>query len=88
MTEMTVELIEETLRKEVQKLDKSVKVAAVEQGKKKDTYRVTLLKDGRSGSADLQKEVIEQHLSQQGKGNKLKRALAKAVTHLSIKYGR
>ncbi len=68
MTEMTVDLIEETLRKEVQKLDKSVQVVAVEQGKKKDLYRVTLLKDGKSGSADLQKEVIEQHLSQKGKG--------------------
>lgn len=88
MTEMTVELIEETLRKEVEKLDKSVTVAAVEQGKKKGIYRVTLLKDGRSGSADLQKEVIEQHLSQKGKGKKLRRALAKAVSHLSIKYGR
>ena len=88
MPEMTVKLIEETLRKEVQKIDKSVQVAAVEQGKKKDLYRVTLLKDGKSGSADLQKEVIEQHLSQKGKGKGLRRALAKAVSHLSIRYGR
>ena len=88
MTEITVDLIEETLRKEVQMLDKSVRVTAVEQGKKKDVYRVTLLKDGKSGSADLQKEVIEQHLSQKGKGKKLRRALAKAVSHLSISYGR
>jgi hypothetical protein len=88
MTEMTVDLIEETLRKEVQKLDKSVQVVAVEQGKKKDLYRVTLLKDRKSGSADLQKEVIEQHLSQKGKGKELRRALAKAVSHLSIRYGR
>ena len=85
---MTVDLIEETLRKEVQKLDKRVRVAAVEQGKKKDVYRVTLLKDGKSSSADLQKEIIEQHLSQKGKGKKLKRALAKAVSHMSISYGR
>lgn len=88
MTEMTIELIEETLRKEVQKLDKSVQVAGVEQGKKKDIYRVILLKDGRSGSADLQKEIIEQHISQKGKGKELRKALAKAVSHLSIKYGR
>ena len=88
MTEMTFELIEEILRKEVQKLDKSVRVAAVEQSKKKDVYRVTLLKDGRSGSADLHNDVIEQHLSQKGKGKKLRKALAKAVSHLSIKYGR
>ena len=88
MTEMTLERIEEALRKEVQKLDNRVRVAAVEQGKKKDIYRVTLIKDGKSGSADLQKEVIEQHLSQKGKGKKLRGALAKAVSHLSIKYGR
>lgn len=88
MTEMTIDLIEETLRKEVQKLDKSVRVGAVEEGKKKDIYRVTLLKDGKSGSADLQKEVIAQHLAQNGKGKKLRRALAKAVSHLSISYGR
>jgi len=88
MTEMTIDLIEETLRKEVQMLDKSVRVVAVEQSKKKDIYRVTLLKDGKSGSADLQKEVIAQHLSQKGKGKKLRSALAKAVSHLSINYGR
>jgi hypothetical protein len=33
MPEMTVKLIEETLRKEVQKIDKSVQVVAVEQSK-------------------------------------------------------
>jgi hypothetical protein len=36
MPEMTVEQIEEALRKEVQKIDKSVLVAAVEQSKKKE----------------------------------------------------
>jgi hypothetical protein len=46
MPEMTVKLIEETLRKEVQKIDKSVQVVAVEQSKKTNFYRVTLLKDG------------------------------------------
>lgn len=88
MPEMTVKLIEETLRKEVQKIDKSVKVVAVEQSKKKDLYRVTLLKDGKSGSAELKKDVIKQHLSQEGKGKKLRRALGKAVSHLSIRYKR
>jgi len=88
MIEIAVDLIEEALQKEVQKLDKRVRVAAVEQSKKKEIYRVTLIKDGKSGSADLQKEVIEQHLSQKGKGKKLRSALAKAVSHLSISYGR
>ena len=88
MPKMTVELIEETLRKEVRKIDKSVQVVAVEQSKKKDFYRVTLLKDRKSGSAELKKDVIEQHLSQEGKGGELKRALGKAVSHLSIRYQR
>jgi hypothetical protein len=88
MPEMTVKLIEETLRKEVRKIDKSVQVVAVEQSKKKDFYRVTLLKDRKSGSAELKKDVIEQHLSQEGKGGELKRALGKAVSHLSIRYQR
>ena len=88
MPKLTVELIEEALRKEVQKIDKSVQVLAVEPGKKKNFYRVTLLKDGKSGNADLEKKVIEQYLSQKGKGKKLRQALGKAVSHLSIRYGR
>ena len=88
MPKITVELVEETLRKEVQKIDQSVQVVAVEQSKKKNFYRVTLLKDRKSGSADLKKDVIEQHLSQEGKGNELRRALGKAVSHLSIRYRR
>ena len=83
---MTIGLIEETLRKEVQKIDKSVQVVAVEQGKKKNFYRVTLVKDRKSGSADLKKDVMKQYLSQEGKGNELRRALGKAVSHLSIRY--
>ena len=63
MPEMTIKLIEETLRKEVQKIDKSVRVVAVEQSKKKDFYRVTLLKDRKSGSAELKKDVIKQLLT-------------------------
>ena len=85
---MTVKLIEEALRKEVQKIDKSVQVVAVEQSKKKDFYRVTLLKDRKSGRAELKKDVIKQYLSQEGKCNELRRALGKAVSHLSIRYRR
>jgi len=86
MPKLTLKLAEETLRAEVQKLDKRVQVIGVIQGKKKDTYRVTLSKDGRSGSADLKKEAIKQYLSQEGKGGQLRRALGKAVSHLSISY--
>ena len=85
---MTVKLIEETLRKEVQKIDKSVQVVAVEQSKKKNFYRATLLKDGKSSSAELEKDVIEQYLSQKGRGKELRKALGKAVSHLSIKFKR
>jgi predicted phage-related endonuclease len=88
MPEITIELIEEALRKEVQKIDKSVQVVAVEQSKKKDFYRVTLLKDRNSGRAELKKDVIKQYLSQEGKGKELRRALGKAVSHLSIRYKR
>ena len=83
---MTLQLIEETLRKEVQKIDKSVQVVALEQGKKKNFYRVTLLKDRKSASADLKKDVIERYLSKEGKGKELRKALGKAVSHLSIAY--
>jgi len=84
---ITIKLVEETLRHEVQRLDKRVQVLGVQQVKKKKVYRVTLLKDGKSGSADLKREVIEQYLSQEGKGKELRRALGKAVSHLSIIYG-
>ena len=88
MPETTVKQIEETLQKEVQKIDKSVQVVAVEQSKKEGFYRVTLLKDRKSGSADLKKDVIEQYLSRESKGKELRRALGKAVSHLSITYKR
>jgi hypothetical protein len=88
MPKMTVKLIEEALRKEVQKIDKSVQVVAVEQSKKKNFYRATLLKDGKSSSAELKKDVINQYLSQEGRGKELRKALGKAVSHLSIKYKR
>ena len=81
-------MIEEALREEVRKIDNRVQVVAVEQGKKKDLYRVTLLKEGKSGSADLQKDLVKQHLAEKGKGGRLRKALAKAVSHLSIRYGK
>jgi hypothetical protein len=88
MPEMTVEQIEEALRKEVQKIDKSVLVVAVEPSKKENFYRVTLLKDRKSGNADLKKDIIEQYLSRGGKAKELRKALGKAVSHLSIRYKR
>ena len=88
MPEITLQQIEETLRKEVQKIDKSVRVVAVEPSKKKNFYRVTLVKDRKSGSADLKKDIIKQYLAQEGKGKELRRALGKAVSHLSIRYNK
>jgi hypothetical protein len=88
MPEITIELIEEALRKEVQKIDKSVQVVAVEQTKKKVFYRVTLLIDRNTSRADLKKDIVKQYLSQEGKGKELRRALGKAVSHLSIRYKR
>jgi hypothetical protein len=88
MAKLTVELIEETLRKEVRKLDKRVQVVAVEPGKKKNFYRVTLSKDGKTDSADLEKEILEKFLAGEGGSKKLRKALGKAVSHLSINFGR
>ena len=88
MAKLTVEVIEEALRKEVQKLDKRVLVVAVEPGKKKNFYRVTLSKDGKMDSADLEKEILEKFLAHEGGSKKLRKALGKAVSHLSINYGR
>ena len=86
MPRLTLKLAEETLRKEVQKLDKRTQVVGVAQSKKKDAYRVTLLKDGRTNSADLKKDLLKQYLVQEGKGGGLRKALGRAVSHLSIKY--
>ena len=86
MPRLTVRSAEETLRKEVHKLDKRVQLIAVNETKKKDAYRVTLLKDGRTGSADIKKDLIKDYLSGEAKGNALRRALGKAVSHLSIQY--
>ena len=84
MPRLTLKLVEETIRKEVQGVDKRVQVMGVIQSKKKDSYRVTLSKDGRTGAADLKKALVKEHLSQEGKGGGLRRALGKAVSHLSI----
>ena len=86
MPELTIEQIEAALRKEVQKIDKSVRVAAVEQSKKKNFYRVTLFKDTKSSSADLKKDIIKQYIAQGGKVKALRKALGKAVSHMSIRY--
>jgi hypothetical protein len=86
MQKLTLNLVEETLREEVRKLDKRVQVLGVNESKKKDSYRVTLSKDGRTGAADLKKAVVKDYLSQEGKGSGLRRALGKAVSHLSIAY--
>ena len=88
MSKITIDVIEKTLRNEIQKIDKRVQLMAVEPGRKKNLYRVTLLKDGKSGSADLEQEVIEQFLSKKSSGKKLRKALGKAVSHLSIRYQR
>lgn len=84
MPRLTLRVAEETLRKEVQRLDKRVQLIAVNQTKEKDAYRLTLLKDGRTGSAAIKKDLIMEYISGEGKGNRLRRALGKAVSHLSI----
>ncbi|MGD2096919.1 MAG: hypothetical protein PVG35_05015 [Desulfobacterales bacterium] len=88
MAKITVEAIEAALRKEVQKLDKRVRVVAVEPGKKKNFYRVTLSKDAKMDSADLEKEILVKFLAGEGGSKQLRKALGKAVSHLSINYGR
>jgi len=86
MSEITPDMVEDILRKEVLKLDKRVQVLGITQSKKEDAYRVTLLKDGRTGSADLKKDVIAQYVSSKSKGKALRKALSKAVSHLSITF--
>ncbi len=86
MPRLTLEVAEEALRTVVQLLDKRVQLMAVNQTKKKDVYRVTLLKEGRTGSAKIKKDLIKEYLSGEGKGNELRKALGRAVSHLSIKY--
>ncbi|MBW2018808.1 MAG: hypothetical protein JRI58_01155 [Deltaproteobacteria bacterium] len=86
MPRLTIKVAEETLRKAVHKLDKRVQLIAVNQTKKKDAYRVTLLKDGKTGSAAINKDLIRDYLAGEGKGKELRRALGKAVSHLSIKF--
>ncbi len=86
MATLTVEMIEEGLRKEVLRLDKRVQLVGVTQSKKKDSYRVSLQKDGKTSAADLKKDLLEECLSQEGKGSKLRSALGKAVSRLNVAY--
>ena len=88
MPQLTIQRAEETLRQAVQKLDKRAQLLAVNENKDEDGYRVTLVKDGRTGSAAIKKDVIEAFLSGEAKGNELRKALGKAVSRLSIKYPR
>ena len=86
MPRLTIQLAEDILRDEVQRLDKHVQLIGVSQAKKKDEYRVTLLKGGRTGSASIKKDLIKAHLAAEGQGHALRKALGKAVSHLSIQY--
>ncbi|MEE8399345.1 MAG: hypothetical protein V3S89_10095 [Desulfobacterales bacterium] len=86
MANLTIKIAEETLRSAIENLDKRVQLLSVNDIKKKDMYRVSLLKDGRSGSADISKEVIKTFLAGEGKGQGLRKALGKAVSRLSINY--
>lgn len=88
MRRLTQKLAEEILTQEVAKLDKRAQIGAVNQTKKKDAFRVTLLKNGKSGTAKIPKDVLRQHLAQEGKGAGLRKALGKAVSHLNIHFGR
>ncbi|MBW2037835.1 MAG: hypothetical protein J7J91_10000 [Deltaproteobacteria bacterium] len=85
MARLTIKAAEELLQKEVQKMDRRARVSAVSQGKKKDRYRVTIVKDARYGSVDLKKELIKECLSRESKGSELRKVLGKAVSQLSIK---
>lgn len=86
MPTLTVKMIEDGLRKEVLRLDKRVQLVGVTQSKKKDSYRVSLQKDGKTSAADLKKDLLEECLSQEGKGSKLRSALGKAVSRLNVAY--
>jgi nitrogen fixation/metabolism regulation signal transduction histidine kinase len=88
MPRLTQKLAEEILAKEVQNLDKRVRMMAVNQTKKKDAFRITLLKDGKSTTSKINKDILKDYLAQDGKGGGLKKALGKAVAHLSIRYGK
>jgi len=88
MPRLTQKLAEEILLKEVQNLDKRVQIVAINQTKKKDAFRITLLKDGKSATSKINKDILKDYLDQDGKSGGLKKALGKAVGHLSIRYGR
>ena len=88
MPRLTQKLAEDILRKEVRNLDKRAQIVAINQTKKKDAFRITLLKDGKSGTSKINKDILKKYLDQEGRGSGLRKALGKAVSHLSIHYGR
>jgi hypothetical protein len=88
MPKMTVQIAAEALRKEVEKLDKRAQLLGVNETKNKDEYRVTLLKAGKTGNAAIKKDVLEAFIAGEGKGNEVRKALGKAVSHLSIRHGK
>jgi hypothetical protein len=85
MSKLTIEEIEATLRQEVRKLDKRVQLQAVVEAKNEDAYRVTFVKDGRTGSAAIMKDVVRAFVAGEAKGKELRKALGRAVSHLSIR---
>jgi hypothetical protein len=88
MPKLTLDKAEETLRQAVEKLDKRVQLLAVSETTDKEGYRVTLLKDGRTGTADIKEDVLDAFIAGEAKGHELRKALGKAVSHLSIQYRR
>jgi nitrogen fixation/metabolism regulation signal transduction histidine kinase len=88
MPKLTQKLAEEILQKEVQNLDKRVQIVAVNQTQKKDAFRITLIKDGKSGTSKINKDILKKYVTQEGRGSGLRKALGKAVGHLSIHFGR
>jgi len=86
MAELTIEVVEETLRKAIENLDKHVLLLSVTELKKKDAYRVALQKGGRNGSADIGGDVIKGSLAEEGNSQGLRKALGKAVSRLSINH--
>ena len=67
MPRLTEKLAQEIILKEVHNLDKRVQIVAINQTEKKDAFRITLLKDGKSGSSKINKDVLKKYLEQEGK---------------------
>jgi hypothetical protein len=86
MPKLTKETVEKILLQVAQKLDKRVQILAVNETKDGDGYRVTVVKDGKTGTAAIRKDVIEAFVAGGEKTHELRKALGRAVSHLSIKY--